>query len=311
MKKIISVFLFGLLVSVFPACTKKEANDTDKKIVAVSFDAINEIVTAVAGDKVTVVSIIPNNVSVHRYEPSPRDLHKLSDASLLFINGLEMEPWAEMFAKDKNTFGEKTVVLSDGLDLIKTTDTAGDDHREKDTAHHESGHHHGIYDPHVWLGLTESAAMAKNAAEALSRIDPVNASYYRANAKQFAEHTMSLRDEYRAKISQLPNRTVVVGHDAFAYLCRDVGLKAESLRGTFNEGEVSAKTLSDLITFCKTNAVKVIFSEEQASLELSATLARNANARIETIYTLEQAADGLSLLERQKANLEKIFASLQ
>lgn len=314
MKKCICI-LFSLcllfpLVAFGTAEPSSESGKDDtagKLTVAVSFNAIREIVSAVGGDKITVVPVVPETAEPHHYEPRPKDLQVLKTASLLFVNGLEMETWAEELV-EKKVLAENTVIdLSRGIDLLPTEEH-GEAHSHE-TSH--EGHHHGEYDPHIWLGLTEAGKMAQNAAAALKTIDPENAAYYDANAEKFAAALVSLRDEYREKIASKQQKTIIVGHEAFAYLCRDLGLEQKGIRDVFNEGEPSAKMLKELVRYCKENDIRVIFSEEQASPQVSNALARDAHTSVAVIYTLETAADGLSLYERQKANLEKIYASLQ
>lgn len=310
MKKILSFMLSACLlfpVAAFGKAEPSKSSSDGKLTVAVSFNAVKEIVKAVAGDKVAVVSVIPDNAEAHHYEPRPKDLEVLKNASLLFVNGLEMEEWAEELVEKKLLAEEKVIDLSTGLNLIKS------DHDDDDDDEHESGHehhHHGEYDPHVWLGLTESAEMAKTACAALKNIDPKNAEYYEENAQKFTKAIIGLRDEYRSKIATKIRKTIIVGHEAFAYLCRDLGLTQKGIRDVFNEGEPSAKMLKELVQYCKDNKISVVFTEEQASPQVSQVLARDAKAKVETIYTIETSAGNLSLYERQKANLEKIYNSL-
>lgn len=306
MKKFLCFFMAICIILPVLAFGNKEVSDDEKIMVATTFNAVKEIVSQVAGDKINVVSIIPDSAEAHHYEPKRKDLQNLNTAKLLFINGLEMEEWVEDLVDDNLLPASKLVVLSEGLDLIKLSD--GDEPCDCGHDHH---HHHSDYDPHAWLGLTESAKMAEAASEALCKLDPENSLYYKNNATNFAKKVLSLRDEYRKKISSKSQKTIVVGHKAFGYLCRDLGLKQLAVRDTFNTGEASAKALASLVDFCKENKISVIFSEHMASAEVSKTLAREANARFDTLYTLEQGEEGLSFLDRQKSNLEKIYNSLK
>lgn len=304
MKKLLcSFFIVYILSPSFAFGTSEKQND-NRPIIAVSFNAIHELVAAVAGDNVRIVSLIPDTADAHHYEPRRADLENLSKADMLFINGLGMEPWIENLV-NKNLFPkEKCIDLSQGHTLIQLED------EHASHGHTHEGHEHGEYDPHIWLGLSDLAAMATKVADALSTIDPAHASYYKAHAQEFSNELAALQNEYREKFSEKKQKYIVVGHNAFAYLCRDFNLEQRSVKDTFNEGEASAKMLAELVNFCKENHIKVIFSEVMVSPEVSQTLARDAGAKLETLYTLEQAADNLSILERQKRNLEKIYRSL-
>ena len=73
---------------------------------------------------------------------------------------------------------------------------------------------------------------------------------------------------------------------------------------------LDTRHLRIFVQYCKDNKISVVFTEEQASPQVSQVLARDAKAKVETIYTIETSAGNLSLYERQKANLEKIYNSL-
>ncbi len=63
--------------------------------VMVSTYHVQQLVSAVAGDSLTVEIISPSNVPVHDYEPSAADLIGLQDADLFLYHGLNLEPWVE------------------------------------------------------------------------------------------------------------------------------------------------------------------------------------------------------------------------
>ena len=94
-------------------------------------------------------------------------------------------------------------------------------------------------------------------------------------------------------------------------MCRDFNLQQNAVTGVFSEGEPNAKELASLVDYCKKNNVKVIFAEELASPEVSQTLAREVNAKVEKIYTIESAEDGMTYLERMQSNLKKIYENLK
>lgn len=308
MKKFLVFFtLLYLSFQVF-SFGKSEPINKDRPIIATSFNAIKELVSTVGGDKITVLSLVPDNVDAHNYELRRKDLENLNNADLLFINGLEMEEWIEDLVENKIISNSKLITLSDGLNLIHIGE---DEHCECGHHHAHQHEHHEAYDPHVFLGLSEIADMAKSVAKSLSKLDPKNEAYYTKNAETFASDILAIRNEYREKIAKKHQKQIVVAHKAFAYLCRDLGLEQLGIRDTFNKGEASAKAISQIVDFCKEKNISVIFVEELSKQEVFETLAKETHSKIETLYTLEQAGDDLSILERQKSNLEKIYNSLK
>jgi zinc transport system substrate-binding protein len=288
---IVCVFLFSAT-----ACVPKKTQGKQIKV-SVSFDAMAEFAKAVGKDKVEVTTIIPAGTEPHDFEPKAQDMASLGTASLFVYNGLGMEAWAEKAIAASGNKSLVAVCASEGAEAIVNEGP-------KEAAEH------GQYDPHIWLSLSGAQLAAKNIAAALSKVDPKNRAYYDRNRDDFTKELEGLRTEYEAKFRDTKKRDFVTGHAAFAYFCRDFGLKQNSVEDVFAEGEPSAKGLRELIDYCRAKRIKTIFAEEMVSPAVSKTLADEVGAKVETIATMESAEGGKSYVERAKENLDKIYASL-
>lgn len=66
----------------------------DKKIsVVASFSIIGDLVQQVGRDHVSVTTIVGPEEDAHVYQPSPADVRKITQAEIIFINGLGFEGW--------------------------------------------------------------------------------------------------------------------------------------------------------------------------------------------------------------------------
>lgn len=291
----LSLYLAALLcltAAAFPA-----AAQTDPIRVSVTFNALKEFAEAVGGDRVEVVTMIPDGSEPHDFEPKAQDMVALSTAQIFVYNGLGMEAWAADAVIAANNPALIAVDASAGADPIVN----GDEGEIAD---------HGQYDPHLWLSLKGAQIETANIRDALMKADPANASYYEANCADFTAKLESLYEEYQAKFEAAAQKNFVTGHAAFGYLCRDFGLSQNSVEDVFAEGEPSAQQLAELVEYCRSNGVTTVFTEVMGSPEISETLANEVGAKVETVYTLESAEDGLSYLERMESNLNKIYDSL-
>jgi zinc transport system substrate-binding protein len=268
-----------------------------KITVVASFDAMAEFVRAVGGDKVEVKTLTPAGVEPHEFEPKAQDMVTLSKAAVFVYNGLGMEAWAEKAIAAAGNKRLVAVKASEGASPIANTEP--DEVKE-----------HGQYDPHLWLSLSGAALEAKNIAAALSKVDPKNSAYYKKNLDAFTKTLSELRAEYASKYQSEKGRSFVTGHAAFAYFCRDFGLEQNSVEDVFAEGEPSAKGLAGLVDYCRKNNIKTIFVEDMVSPAVSKTLASEVGAKVETIATCEGPEDGKTYLDRQRENLEKVYAAL-
>jgi zinc transport system substrate-binding protein len=268
-----------------------------KVTVVASFDAMAEFARAVGGDRVEVKTLTPAGVEPHEFEPKAQDMMTLSKAAVFVYNGLGMEAWAEKAIAAAANKKLVAVKASDGAVPIANTDP--DEVKE-----------HGQYDPHLWLSLSGADLEAKNIAAALLKVDPKNSAYYKKNLDAFTKNLDELRTEYASKYQSQKRRSFVTGHAAFAYFCRDFGLEQNSVEDVFAEGEPSAKGLASLVEYCRKNNIKTIFVEDMVSPAVSKTLASEVGAKVETIATCEGPEDGKTYLERQRENLEKVYAAL-
>jgi zinc transport system substrate-binding protein len=239
--------------------------------------------------------MIPSGTEPHDFEPKARDIEELSNADVFVYNGLGMETWVDKALE----------IVGDGR-LIVVNASKGCSPLRSDELSNE-----GNYDPHLWVSLKGAEIEAKNIMEALIKADSKNTSYYEKNYAEFYNSLERLVNEYSEKFKRLPNRNFVTGHAAFAYLCRDFGLKQNSVEGVFAEGEPSAKKLKGLIDYCKNNKIKTVFVEDMVSPRVSETLAEAVGANTVKIYTAESKENNKTYLQCMVDNMKNIYASLE
>jgi len=291
----------SMVSSKVPSASKasEENKVSDSKIkVSVTFNAMYEFVHAVGKDKVEISTIIPDGTEPHDFEPKAQDLVELSAAQVFVYSGFGMEAWVDNAVKSANNPNLISVEASKGAEPIKNTDPG-------------EVKEHGQYDPHIWISLKGAEIETKNIKDALVKADSANKDFYEKNCSDFVTQLENIYTKYDNKFKNSKKKSFVTGHAAFGYLCRDFGLKQNSVEDVFAEGEPSAQQLVELVKFCKENKVTTIFAEEMASPDVSKTLAKEVGAKVETIYTVESGEDNKTYLERIESDLAKIDASLE
>lgn len=253
--------------------------------VVTSFNPVDQIVRTIGGAKVSTSVFVKPGTEPHDFEPSPKDMQKLGEASALFLNGLDMEHWAQDPDFAKST---PKIDLSQGITPI-STGTEGTD-------------------PHIWLGLEETKIMAANALKALSSISPENKAFFEGNYAQFIREASAVQAAYEKKFEPYRGNAFVTGHEAFAYLCRNIGLNQVAVEGPFGEGEPTPQKIRELVDFVKANQIKTVFTETAASPKVSETLAKETGARLVEIPTMESEGEMLPTIT---AIYEAILASFE
>lgn len=305
-KSILAIGIIIVIMGTFISCMNINQKDSTsnakaqkgKVQVVVSFNALGEFAEAIGKDKVQVKTIIPEGTEPHDFEPKIRDFESINSASIFVYNGLDMEAWVDNTLQNVNNKNLVVVNASKGISPIKASEGAEAEGEEK-------------YDPHIWLSLKNAEIEAANIRDALIKADKGNKDFYENNYKTFASKLEALYSEYKGKFDKLDNKYFVTGHAAFAYFCRDFGLKQNSVEDVFAEEEPSAKKMKELVDFCKSNKIKTIFIEDMVSPKVSQTLASEAGAKVEKIYTIESREDNKGYIESMESNLSKVYESLQ
>lgn len=302
MKKVISLGLLICIIGTLVGCSnsttgEKQNGDLSKIKVVVSFNPLKEFAKAIGKDKIEVTTLVPEGVEPHDFEPKIKDMKNITKADLFVYNGFGMESWVD---KTLTAIDDKNLVVVNSSTGINPIKNQGGVVNEE-----------GQYDPHIWLSLKDAKIQTKNIKDALVKADEKNKAYYENNFKEFSGKLDKLYSEYEGKFTGLANKNFVTGHAAFGYLCRDFGLKQNSVEGVFAGGEPTPQTLKKLVDFTKKNKVKVIFMEELASPRVSKTLASGAGADVKKIYTIESNEDNKNYIESMQDNLFNIYTSLK
>ena len=270
----------------------------------------------------------------HGWEPDSDAIKNLENADMLIYNGAGLESWTDKVIGSLSNKDLKVVEASKGVELIKSThshDDEDEDHdheHEADNHNHEAeenhnhnheaaennhnheehdheGHHHGPMDPHVWMSPKNAKIEMENIKNALVELDKDNADYYESNYEKYAKMLDELDAKYKEKLANLPKKEIVVGHEAYGYLCKDYGLTQIGVKGVNAETEPDAKKMAEIISYIKENNIKTIFTEELIDPKVSNIIASETGCQVKVLSPIE----GLS--QEQIDNKEDYFSIME
>jgi zinc transport system substrate-binding protein len=265
---------------------------TDALSICASFYPMYDFAGKLAGDRATVTCLVPAGTEPHDWEPSTTDVRTISTCDMLVYNGAGMEHWIGDVSNGIS--GEKPVLVcaSDGLELRELPEGEGDED--------ETG-----TDPHVWLSPVNAKHQLGVICDAIVSLDPAGREEYDANYERWAAEFEKLDSEFSDDFSNLSNRTLVVSHEAFGYLCDAYGLTQVAIAGIDAEGEPNAQQMAEIAQFVRENNVKTIFTEELVSPKVAEAIASETGATVEELNPLE----GLS--DEELANGEDYFSVMR
>lgn len=192
----------------------------------------------------------------HDFTPSPADLHKLTTARAIVINGLGLEAF---LARPLHALDRKPIVIdaslgTSPLPVLLPANESGDAHSTPSA------------NPHIFAGPAQAAHMARAIGEGLAQCDTTHAAIYRANASAYADHLEALAAELAAIGKNALRTGIVLQHDDLAYLAHEAGLKTLAVLRTGDEqNTLSAARLNDLARRLAAEHPVLIASEPTAS----------------------------------------------
>ena len=277
--------------------------------VLTSFYPMYDFACKIGGDCIDVTNMVPSGTEPHDWEPSTNDLKNLEKADVFIYNGADMEPWADdLLVSRSDTL--RVVEASENVEL-RTTDGEHEHAHE----HEDADHHHGDFDPHVWLDPENAKIEMEAIRDALCAADPENSTVFQSNYEKYAAELDALDAEFREKLAPLPNRTIVVAHEAFGYLCDAYGLTQVGIEGLSPDSEPDPGRMAEVIDFVREHSISTIFFEELVSPKVAEAIASETGAQAKMLSPLEglsdeQAAAGADYFSVMHDNLAALMEAL-
>jgi ABC-type Zn uptake system ZnuABC Zn-binding protein ZnuA len=295
-KLIARIVLALAFVASVAACSAPAASDSPQVSVVTTTTVLADLVHQIAGDRVSVTSLVPKGGDVHTFDPRPSSLRAVAGASLIVRNGLGLDDWVAGMVTNTGT---KAPVVAAGEDLPGVTYLRSES---------------GTVNPHVWMNVANTTKMVAKIADALAAADPAGAQAYADGAKAYQAKLESLDAEIRARMATIPtaDRTVVSFHDAFPYFADAYGLTIDGTIIAAPGQDPSAGSMADLVQAIRRDHVKAVFAEAQFNDELARTIASETG--VEVVSSLYDDTLGDAPLDSYTAimqsNVDRVVAAL-
>ena len=274
----------------------------EKLKVVATFSILADVVKNVGGDRVAVTALVGPNSDAHVYQPSPADAKTLSEAKVVFANGLGFEGWMERLIKASGTKAAM-VVASKG---VKPRNLGASD---------SHGHQHAT-DPHAWQAVGNIKLYATNVRDALVAADPVGKAAYEANAAAYLARLDALDAEIRAAVEKIPadRRRIITTHDAFGYFAAAYGVAFIAPQGVSTESEVSAKDVARIITQIRKQKIPAVFLENVTDDRLLKRIGAESGAKVGgTLYSdalTDEKGPAATYIDMMRHNIRQLTAAL-
>lgn len=265
MKKIIKTSLMvGLVLggALLFACSSEGGKD-NRLVVAVTIGPEASIVEKITGDRVRIVTLVPQGASPETYEATPQQMAEFADSAIYFTLGLPSET-----SKVMPTGGGEVV------DLAKAA-----------ASRYENLYFDGTdRDPHTWVSPRRVSVMAETVAAELTKLDPEGTAIYAENLSRTLGELKALDEELTTLFAGASQKTFVIFHPALGYLAADYGLTMFALE---EEGkEATPDHLKELLASAKAMGLKNILVNGEVDPKQSESFAAELGGKPISINAL-------------------------
>ncbi len=235
------IFLIGVIYFVMGKSSKPH-----QFFIVCTTTIIADAVQHIGGEYIFTKTLMGPGIDPHLYRARESDVSALSNADIIFYNGLHLEgKMGDIFAQMNRYV--PTIAVAESIPIEKRI----------------SSDFAGMYDPHVWHDVSLWMHVIPVITCALSKKDPDHASYYQENAKSYSLKLKELEADIRKKITSISKhqRILVTAHDAFAYYGRAYGFQVVGLQGISTDAQVSAYDIQKSVKYIIENDIPALFLE--------------------------------------------------
>lgn len=308
MKKILLALLSVITMISAVACSSgnNTAKDNGKINVYTTVFPIYDFTRNIGKDKININYVVPPGVEPHDYEITPKLMKDIQNADLLIKNGLGLDSFADKIKS------ENKLQIVDASEGIKPLTYDEEQNHENEG---NNSHNHGQYDPHVWLNVDLAMKECENIKNALIKADEKNKDYYEKNYNEYIEKLKKLKSDYDENLKDKKNKSIIVSHGAYGYLCDEYKINQISITGISPNQEPSLSKISEIANYAKKNNIKYILFDGLVNPNVAKTIADEANIKTTVLYSIDNISkkdfdnnkDYISLMNKNLETLNLVL----
>ncbi len=243
--------ILPLLFLTFSCTTEQESKHTERLSIVTTTGMIKDAVSNVVKDSADVVALMGPGVDPHLYKATQGDLQKLTNADIIFYNGLHLEgKMGEVLEKLSRI--KPVVAVADGIDqkLLRS-----------------APEFQSSQDPHIWFDVILWKEAISKINNELGSLRPMSKTYYDSNTRSYLTELDTLHGWVSKAISEIPEkrRVLITAHDAFGYFGDAYGMEVHGLQGISTLSEYGLRDVADLVNFIVDKQIKAVFVETSVS----------------------------------------------
>lgn len=244
-----------------------------------------DITQQIGGNRVQVESLATGSQDLHRVEPRPSFVTKLSRADMVVRIGMDLDLWMDALLNA----ARNAKVREGGAGYVDASANITPLEVPTGKVDGAKGDIHIYGNPHYWLDPENGKIIAKNILAGLKRVDAQGAGIYQQNYEAFVKRIDEKMTTWKKQMAPLNGAKVVTYHSTWSYFHKRFGLKLAGMMEEKPGIPPSAAHISDLIKIMKRDKVKIVMTTSYYPSRFTDLVRRETGA---TILVLPTSAGG-------------------
>lgn len=269
---ILHMLIFAMLSTTLAASC---AHTDGPAPLVVSVEPQRTMLQEIVGDRHNVIALLDGGANPETFEPTVTTRMAVERTPVFFTTGVL--PFEQSLLEKMGT--AHVFDTSTGIDLIYGT------HGHEHHAHTDGNKE--LPDPHVWVSVRNARVMAANMLTELTRLEPENADFYRANHARLDARLDSLDRAIADRLTALPaeKRVFAVWHPSLSYFARDYGL--EQIAVGFENKETSPVRIAAVADEARRHGVRVLFYQAGMDSRQATTLNKAMGSELAELNAMD------------------------
>ena len=294
----IKTLLLGLKIITAVSLVSLFASQAHARLtIGVTLHPYYSFVSNIVQDRADILPLISAGYNPHGYSPQAEDIKRAIDLDVVVVNGIGHDEWAfEILQAAGRADDLPKIYANDAVALMPV-----------------SGKDQSV-NAHTFISTTAAIAQIYEIAKGLGVLDPENDSFYRSNARAYANQLRRIKAEYMPDIAGLDssNFKAATMHGAYGYLMQEFGLQISAVVEPRHGVEPTARQLAETIDEINSSGVNVLFAEEYFASKLADTIENETGVKI---FSLSHISDGEYSADHfeidMRKNIEELRSALE
>ena len=294
----IKKLLLGLRITAAISLVSLFASQAHARLtIGVTLHPYYSFVSNIVQDRADILPLISAGYNPHGYSPQAEDIKRAIDLDVVVVNGIGHDEWAFEILQAAGREDDLPKIYAN--DAVALMPVSGKDQSAN---------------AHTFISTTAAIAQIYEIAKGLGVLDPDNDSFYRSNARAYANQLRRIKAEYMPDIAELDssNFKAATMHGAYGYLMQEFGLQISAVVEPRHGVEPTARQLAETIDEINSSGVNVLFAEEYFASKLADTIENETGVKI---FSLSHISDGEYSADHfeidMRKNIEELRSALE